>query len=117
MGWARGARDVLALTLLLWAPWRATPVVPAPAPLRLSATLAEDASLASFNLQFGDSTILSPDGTVVAFVGQKADGVFLSSMFGDSTSFRPRRSEGPTMPSARSFPRMDDGSGFLPTES
>ena len=89
-------------------------MVPAPAPLRLSATLAEDASLASFNLQFGDSTILSPDGTSGRVCGAEGRGVFLSSMFGDSTSFRPRRSEGPTMPSARSFPRMDDGSGSLP---
>ncbi len=51
-----------------------TPVAPAAAPLRLSATLAGDASLASFNLQFGDATILSPDGTVIVFVGQKGDG-------------------------------------------
>ena len=66
--------SVLTLMLLLWAPWHATLAVPAPAPLRLSATLTDDAALASFNLQFGDSTILSPDGTVVAFVGQKAEG-------------------------------------------
>jgi serine/threonine-protein kinase len=66
--------SVLALTLLRWAPWRVTVVVPAAAPLRLSATLAEDAALAPFNVQFGDATILSPDGTMVAFVGQKAAG-------------------------------------------
>ena len=63
--------SVLTLILLLWPPWREPPVVPAPEPLRLSVTLAEDASLASFNLQFGDSAVLSPDATVVAFVGQK----------------------------------------------
>ena len=60
--------------LMQWAPWRTTPVAPASAPLRLSATLAGDASLASFNLQFGDATILSPDGNVIVFVGQKGDG-------------------------------------------
>ena len=64
----------LAVMLMQWAPWRSTPVAPASAPLRLSATLAGDASLAPFNLQFGDATILSPDGNVIVFVGQKGDG-------------------------------------------
>ena len=96
--------SVLALTLLLWAPWRATPVAPAPAPLRLSATLAEDASLASFNLQFGDSTILSPDGTWSRLWGRRPRAVFLSSMFGDSTSFRPRRSGDRPCPQPVLFP-------------
>jgi Tol biopolymer transport system component len=64
----------VTLMVMLSAPWRNTRVAPAAAPVRLSAILAGDASLASFNLQFGDSTILSPDGTVVAFVGQKGDG-------------------------------------------
>ena len=60
----------LALVLMLWAPWRN---VPPPAPLRLSAELGADASLASFDVQFGDATTLSPDGAVVAFVAQKGD--------------------------------------------
>ena len=114
VGWARGARDVLALTLLLWAPWRATPVVPAPAPLRLSATLAEDASLASFNLQFGDSTILSPDGTVVAFVGQKAEGGIPQLYVRRLDQLQATPLGGTDHALSPFFPRMDDGSGSLP---
>ena len=44
---------------------------PPPAPLRFSADLGADVSLASFNVQFGDAAVLSPDGAVVAFVAQK----------------------------------------------
>jgi hypothetical protein len=59
----------LAAVLVLWAPWRrASP----PAPLRVSAELGADASLAAAGL--GDAAILSPDGAVVAFVAQKGDG-------------------------------------------
>ena len=52
-----------AVVLLVWTPWRkASP----PAPLRLSAELGADVSLT--NTGFGPSTILSPDGAVVAFI-------------------------------------------------
>jgi Tol biopolymer transport system component len=61
----------LALALMLWAPWR---TAPAPAPLRLRADLGADTSLANtLANQYGDATILSPDGTSVAFVAQKGE--------------------------------------------
>ncbi len=59
----------LATVLVLWAPWRKT--MPPPAPLRLSAELGADVSL-TFGL--GDAMSLSPDGAVIAFVGQKGAG-------------------------------------------
>jgi serine/threonine-protein kinase len=61
----------LALALVSWAPWRT--VQPSP-PLRLSAELGADASLASLNARFGDAAILSPDGAVIAFVAQQNGG-------------------------------------------
>ncbi len=63
---------VLALVsaLALWAPWRPAPQ-PAP-PLRLSAELGAEASLATGS---GPAAILSPDGRLLAFVAsQGAEG-------------------------------------------
>ena len=65
--WAStGALGSLALMLVLWSPWRNT--TPAFAPLRLSAELGADVTLAVVS---GDAMSLSPDGAVLAFVGQK----------------------------------------------
>jgi len=58
----------LAAVLVLWVPWRP---LPAAVPLRVSAELGADASLATAGL--GDTAVLSPDGTVVAFVARKGD--------------------------------------------
>ncbi len=60
----------LVLTLVMWASWRRTP---ASSPLRLSTELGPDVSLAALNAQFGDAAAISPDGSVLAFVGQKSD--------------------------------------------
>ena len=113
----------LALVLMRWQPWQD---VRPPALQRLSAELGVDASLAFATLL--DSTTLSPGGDVVAFVAQKQASVppngrfpgvegILSSTFGDSTNWRPGRCREPTMPSVRSFPRTDSGSGFSPAAS
>jgi serine/threonine-protein kinase len=56
----------LATALPLWAPWR---VVPAPAPVRVSAELGVDASLAT---DLGTAAVLSRDGLMLAFVAQPA---------------------------------------------
>jgi serine/threonine protein kinase len=65
--WATLA-GVLALTqsLVLWAPWRQTQP---PISLRLSVELGAETALAT---GAGTAAILSPDGAVLAFVGQKA---------------------------------------------
>jgi serine/threonine protein kinase/Tol biopolymer transport system component len=57
----------LGLVLWLWAPWKQTPV---PAAMRMSMELASDVSLA--NTELGSAAVLSPDGTVIAFVGRTA---------------------------------------------
>ena len=59
----------MAMVLVLWAPWR---TVSAPAPLRLSAELGADVTLANTN--FGAAAILSPDGRTLAFIAQKSGG-------------------------------------------
>jgi serine/threonine-protein kinase len=65
--WASTGALALALMLVLWAPWRKT----SPPPLvRVSADLGAEASLV--NSGYGPAAILSPDGTVVAFVAQSA---------------------------------------------
>jgi eukaryotic-like serine/threonine-protein kinase len=65
--WALAAAcaTALAVVLGLWAPWRqSSPTVPK----RLSVELGTDVSLA--NTEVGAAMDLSPDGTVVAFVGR-----------------------------------------------
>ena len=74
-GWRRalpwavtGLAVVLAIiTAALWAPWRA---VPRAAPLRLSAQLGVDASLATDQ---GAAAVLSPDGALLAFTAVKTE--------------------------------------------
>lgn len=61
---------MLAVVLTRGVPWRK---VSPPSQQRLSVDLGADASLASLNMQFGAATILSPDGTVLAFVAQKEE--------------------------------------------
>ena len=63
------ALAVVALTLMVWRPWRSNPT-PA-APLRLTAELGADISLLT---QASGSVTLSPDGTRIAFVGLPAAG-------------------------------------------
>ena len=63
------ALAAVALTLMVWRPWRASPT-PA-APLRLTAELGADISLLT---QASGSVTLSPDGTRIAFVGAPAAG-------------------------------------------
>jgi serine/threonine-protein kinase len=53
--------------LVIWRPWRAASPV---APVRVSVELGADVSLAS-NIQGNSALAISPDGSVVAFVGQK----------------------------------------------
>jgi serine/threonine-protein kinase len=56
----------LIASLLVWAPWRSTPV---PTPRKLLALVGADASLPT---TLGASAVLSPDGTTLAFVAQQA---------------------------------------------
>ena len=63
------ALAAVALALMVWRPWRASPT-PA-APLRLTAELGADISLLT---QASGSVTLSPDGTRIAFVGSPAAG-------------------------------------------
>ena len=78
-GWRRGlpwafafgAAAIAAAVLALWAPWQ---TAPPPAPLRLTADLGADASLATAlgtDVNIGTSVVLSPDGALFAFVAQK----------------------------------------------
>jgi Tol biopolymer transport system component len=78
-GWRRGvpwavafaAVAIAAAVLAFWPPWQTGPP---PAPLRLTADLGADASLATgmgLNAIVGTSVVLSPDGTLFAFVAQK----------------------------------------------
>ena len=60
----------LALVLALWEPWRNT--TQPRAPMSLSAELGADVPLVNGTL--GPAAILSPDGTVLAFLGRKPDG-------------------------------------------
>jgi len=66
--WGLAGLLTLALTLVLWAPRR--PTQPS-MPLRLSVELGTDTSLATGSRT---AAILSPDGTVLAFVAQEAAG-------------------------------------------
>ena len=56
----------LIAAVLAWAPWRTTPP---PTPRKLLASIGADASL---SIGFGAATILSPDGTTLAFVAVPA---------------------------------------------
>ena len=68
---AAGATAIAAAMLALWAPWQ---TVTPRAPLRLTADLGADASLATAairNTNIGTSVVLSPDGALFAFVAQR----------------------------------------------
>jgi serine/threonine protein kinase len=65
--WAVAGALALALAMS-WAPWQTTTMRP-PSLLQVSAELGADVSLP---LDSGDTTSLSPDGTVVAFIAQKS---------------------------------------------
>ena len=64
--WAVAAGALIAAGVALWSPWRSSPV---PTPRKLLASIGADASLPTDR---GASAILSPDGTLLAFVGQQA---------------------------------------------
>jgi serine/threonine-protein kinase len=64
--WSLGAA-LLAFLLGLWAPWR--PVPQPEKPQRLSVELGADASLVT---DLGTAAVLSPDGSVLAFIARKA---------------------------------------------
>jgi serine/threonine protein kinase len=71
--WALFASAVagLAFVLALWAPWRRPSV---PAPVRVSADLGTDASLSSSIAGTGAAAVLSPDGSLLAFVARRTTG-------------------------------------------
>jgi serine/threonine-protein kinase len=64
---AAAAIVALAVTILLWAPWRAA--LPA-APLRISGDLGADVGIVAANPGLS-ALALSPDGSMLAFVGAK----------------------------------------------
>jgi serine/threonine-protein kinase len=63
-----------AIAVAVLVPWSSSPTLLPPAPLRLTADLGADASLATAvgqNVTIGASVALSPDGGLFAFVAQK----------------------------------------------
>jgi serine/threonine-protein kinase len=60
----------LAVVVALWAPWRAV----VPVRLRLTTELGPGVAMGAIPAQYGDATAISPDGGVIAFVGQPAGG-------------------------------------------
>lgn len=59
----------LGLGLLVVA-WGRSPRLPPSVPLHLRAQLDANVSIAPLNARFGDAAVLSPDGTLIAFVAQ-----------------------------------------------
>jgi serine/threonine-protein kinase len=70
--WAVAAALAVLLVLDQWRPWR--PVTEAAKPVRLSVELGADVSLATTGFGVGTAIVLSPDGTLIAFVAQRAAG-------------------------------------------
>jgi serine/threonine-protein kinase len=70
--WALAAALAAGLALAMWR-WAAPGTSPPSTPLHVSAELGTDAPLAPLNVQFGGAATISPDGTAVAFVAQRAD--------------------------------------------
>ena len=66
--WAVGAALGALVVFAVWMPWKKAP---RPATVRLSGELGADASLVT---ELGPSAVLSPDGTLLAFVAQKTGG-------------------------------------------
>ncbi len=81
-GWRRAlpwavAFGVAAIAVAVLAPWSSSRMVPPPPPLRLTADLGTDASLATAigqNATIGASVALSPDAGLFAFVAQTSTG-------------------------------------------
>jgi serine/threonine-protein kinase len=70
--WTVAAASVVIGGLALWAPWRETEI---PNVVRLTADLGADVSLVTEDATAGGAAaVLSPDGTVLAFIGQASDG-------------------------------------------
>jgi len=107
--WAGISALGVALMLVLWGPWRRT-TLPSPVPLRVSVQLGADVSLA---LGAGDAMSLSPDGSVIAFVGAEGRGGHgPSSMCDGSPNCRPHLCREPRTPTVRSFRRTASQSDF-----
>ena len=70
--WAVAGALALGLVLGRWAPWK--PAAAAPKALRLSVDLGADMSLATTGFGVGTAVTLSPDGSLLAFVAQRAAG-------------------------------------------
>jgi len=70
--WAAAGALALLLVLDRWAPWR--PVTGAAKPVRLSIELGADVSIATTGFGMGTTAILSPDGSLLAFVSQRSAG-------------------------------------------
>ena len=100
-------------TLLLWAPWRQPP--PA-SPIRMSVELGAGTALAAGNL--GAAAVLSPDGTMLAFVGQDHVRLLHASCSSvDSRRCGPPRSRARKPPPIRSTHPTVNGSRSLPGET
>ena len=63
----------LAVSVLLWAPWRTVPAATPAAPLRINGELGADVGLAA-SVAGNSALALSPDGSMLAFVAAGKDG-------------------------------------------
>ena len=63
-----GLAAALAGALVASSPWRS---IRSPRPLRLSVDLGGDAPLGLLSAQFGNAVAIAPDGSTIAFVGQR----------------------------------------------
>jgi Tol biopolymer transport system component len=70
--WAVATALALLLVLDQWRPWR--PITQAAKPVRLSIELGADMSLATTGFGVGTAAVLSPDGSLLAFVAQRTAG-------------------------------------------
>jgi serine/threonine-protein kinase len=71
--WAIASALALALVLEIWKPWRPDSE-PAAKSARLSVELGADVSLATKGFGLGTAAVFSPDGSLLAFVAQRAAG-------------------------------------------
>jgi len=70
--WAAASLFAVVASLALWAPWEKAPE--REVSRRLSVELGIDLSLPDGGLGEGTAAVLSPDGSLLAFVGKSADG-------------------------------------------